>query len=193
MPRKPRNVIPHVPYHVVQRGNRKQQIFFSENDYLYYLKLLKENTLKYGLKIWAFCLMPNHIHMIVIPENIKSFQAIAQTHRAYTHMVNSREGWRGHLWQERFHSSTMDQLHLFAAVRYVERNPVRAGIVQKAQDYRFSSANFHVQKLKTYSLLSPFFLEDQISDWSTYLSSEDDDDLKLMRTGGDSCATVPLS
>ena len=148
---------------------------------MYYLRLLRENALTYGLRIWAYCLMSNHIHLIAVPEEKDSFRAISETHRKYTSMVNVRNGWQGFLWQGRFKSDPMDEQHLFAAVRYVERNPVRANLVRVSEEYRWSSARYHVLGEKN-DLLAHFSLIDQIKDWSAYLSiSDEEKDLDLLR------------
>ncbi len=181
MPRTSRVIVPETPHHVIQRGNRKQAVFFNDNDRLYYLRLLKEHSLMYGLKIWAYCLMDNHVHLVAIPQEQESFRAISETHRRYTCMINTREGWRGYLWQGRFKSYPMDERHLFAAVRYVERNPVRTNLVRIPENYRWSSARFHVYGEKN-DLLEHFFLMDQIKDWSVYLSvSDEEKDLDFLR------------
>jgi putative transposase len=181
MPRTSRVIVPGVPYHVIQRGNRKQEVFFNDNDHLYYLRLLKEHCVIYDLKIWAYCLMGNHVHLIAVPQEQESFRAIAEIHRRYTYMINARQGWRGHLWEGRFKSAPMDARHLFAAVRYVERNPVRANIVRKAEDYRWSSARSHVHGIKN-DLLEHNFLMDEITDWSAYLTAGDEEkDLDILR------------
>jgi len=181
MPRTSRIIVPGIPHHVIQRGNRKQTVFFNDRDRLYYLRLLKEHSLMYGLKIWAYCLMNNHVHLIAIPQEQESFRAISETHRRYTSMVNTREGWRGYLWQGRFKSDPMDEKHLFAAVRYVERNPVRANLVGISENYHWSSAKYHVYGQKN-DLLEHFFLMDQIKDWSSYLSISDEEKaLDLLR------------
>jgi len=183
MPRTAREVVPGVPHHVIQRGNRKQSVFLQENDRLYYLRLLKKYGAHYGLKVWAYCLMDNHVHLVVVPSQPDSFMAFRDIHRRYTYMVNSREGWTGYLWQGRFKSDPMDAPHVFAGVRYVERNPVRAGLVKKAENFRWSSAKFHVHGWKS-ELLERFYLQDEIKNWSDYLSQPDkEDDLRLMRKG----------
>ena len=116
------------PHHVTQRGNRRQQTFFCEGDYLAYIELMSEWSSRCDNAIWAYCLMPNHVHLIVVPEDIKGFAVgIGEAHRRYTRRVNFRERWRGHLWQGRFSSCVLDEKHLYAAVRYVEMNLVRAG------------------------------------------------------------------
>jgi putative transposase len=140
-----RIVAPHIPHHVVQRGNRRQQTFFNDHDYALYLRLLTEWCQKYGVRIWAYCLMPNHVHLILVPATSSALaRAVGEAHRRYTRHINFREDWRGHLWQGRFHSYPMDERHLLAAARYVEQNPVKAGIVGAAWDYRWSSAAAHV-------------------------------------------------
>jgi putative transposase len=174
MPRIARIEAVGYPYHVIQRGNRNQRVFINEGDNRTYLNILKNQSELFGLEVWAYCLMVNHIHLVVMPKHKGSLtKCISQTHQAYTRMINFREGWKGHLWQGRFQSYPMDEKYLWAAVRYVERNPVRAGIVDKAEDYFWSSANIHVQK-KTDNLLSRFYLMDEIKDWKVYLSCSDD-------------------
>jgi len=125
------------------------------------------------------------VHLIAVPEKRESLaQAIGETHRRYTRMINFREGWRGYLWQGRFSSFPLDERHLHAAVRYVERNPVRAKIVRKAEDYPWSSAWGHVFK-KNAELIEPCCLEEEIEDWSAYLNGDDKvEDLKLFRRHG---------
>ena len=173
------------PHHVIQRGNRRQNVFFKDEDKIQYLKILSLQSKLFGLKIWAYCLMDNHIHLIVVPMEEKSLtECIAETHRLYTRMINFREGWRGYLWQGRFKSFPLDERYLYAAVRYVERNPVRAKLVEKAQEYAWSSARVHVEKGKD-PVLSSFYLEDEIDDWSRYLSCEDEpDDVQRIRRHG---------
>jgi putative transposase len=148
MARLARIVVPHIPHHITQRGNRRQQTFFNEQDYQAYLQLLAEWCSQCGVDIWAYCLMPNHVHLILVPKTEEALStAISEIHRRYTRHVNFREGWRGHLWQGRFSSFPMDERYLLAAARYVELNPVKAGLVLKAQDYRWSSASAHVKGL----------------------------------------------
>ncbi len=174
MARLPRIAIPHLPYHVTQRGNRRQSVFFRADDYRTYLVLLREESERWHLRIWAYCLMPNHVHLIVWPEGDQSLtRAVAETHRRYTRHINFRERWRGYLWQGRFGSVPLDEGHLIAAVRYVEHNPVAAGLVIQAAEYPWSSAKAHVLGLPD-PILSPCFLTEQIVDWATFLSSTAD-------------------
>jgi putative transposase len=185
MARTARVVIAGLPHHVTQRGNRRQQVFFSGEDRLAYLQVLKEESDKWGLKIWAYCLMSNHVHLIVVPSAIESLaKSIGETHKRYTRMVNFREKWRGYLWQGRFSSFVLDEKYLYAAVRYVERNPIRAKLVDKAEEYQWSSAKSHVLK-KEDTVLSSFYLIEEIKDWGEYLTVEESkNNLKLMRKHG---------
>ena len=127
MARLARIVVPGMPHHVTQRGNRWQPTFFAEEDYAAYLELMSERCREEGVEIWAYCLMPNHVHLIAVPKREDSLRrAIGEAHRRYTRRVNLREGWRGHLWQERFSSFVLDEPYLLTSARYVELNPVRA-------------------------------------------------------------------
>ncbi len=185
MVRLARLVAEGMPHHVVQRGNRRQMVFFHDEDKSKYLDILRDQSKEFGLKVWAYCLMDNHVHLIAVPEYKESLAfGIGETHKRYTRMINFREGWRGYLWQGRFSSFILNERHLFAAVRYVERNPVRAKIVSNAEDYLWSSARYRIYGLRS-DLLSPFHLQDEIKDWAGYLAQDDrEDDLKLMRRHG---------
>ena len=100
---------------------------------------------KKGVDIWAYCLMPNHVHFIMVPEFPESLKlAVGEAHRRYTRMVNFREDWRGHLWQGRFASYILDNEYLISAVRYIEMNPVKAGLVRNPEDWQWSSAKYHI-------------------------------------------------
>lgn len=177
-----RVVIPNIPHHIIQRGNRSQQTFFNNTDKIFYLNLLRKNAEASGIQIWAYCLMDNHVHLIAVPGKKDSLaKGIGDTHKYYTHMVNLRENWRGYLWQGRFSSFPLDEKYLYAAIRYVERNPVRAGIVKRAEDYEFSSAKAHVYK-KRDILLSDSFIIEKIGDWRSFLAENDNEDnIKLFR------------
>lgn len=174
MARIARIVMPGYPHQVIQRGNRRQKVFFSDKDKFIYLKLLTEQSKKYDLEFWAYCLMDNHVHLVAIPQNKESFRAVAETNRRYTRMVNLREGWRGYLWQGRFSSFVMDEAYCYATVKYVENNPVRANMVSSAQHYHFSSAKYHVYN-RSDNLVVRCFLQDKIHDWKAYLNEEIND------------------
>ena len=183
MARLARVVVPGMPHHVVQRGNRRQEAFFGEADYHAYLSLLVEWCSRCGVRIWAYCLMPNHVHLILVPDEAKSLcRAVAQTHRRYTRRVNFREGWRGYLWQGRFASYVMDEPYLMAAARYVERNPVKAGLVACAEDWPWSSAAAHVSG-RGDAVCEGGWLAERIAGWvctwGEYLLDRDDDEMVL--------------
>jgi REP-associated tyrosine transposase len=145
MARLARVVAPGIPHHVTQRGNRRQTVFFGDDDYAAYRALLAEGCQAAGVAVWAYCLMPNHVHLILTPSDADGLRAaLGETHRRYTRHVNQREGWRGYLWQGRFASSPMDEAHLLACARYVELNPVRAQLARRARDWRWSSARAHL-------------------------------------------------
>jgi putative transposase len=145
MARLARVVAPGIPHHVTQRGNRRQQVFFNDDDYVTYRALLAEGCRAAGVAVWAYCLMPDHVHLILTPSDRDGLRAaLGEAHRRYTRHVNSREGWRGYLWQGRFASCPMDEAHLLACARYVELNPVRARLARRARDWRWSSARAHL-------------------------------------------------
>lgn len=146
MARLSRIVIPDVPHHVTQRGNRRLPIFFSDADRAEYLMLVSSAAKAAGTRCFALCLMDNHMHLILTPSAEGGLRAtLGEAHRCDTRMINFREGWRGHLFQGRFASYPMDKAHLMAAVRYVENNPVAAKMVERAEDYRWSSARSHIE------------------------------------------------
>ena len=137
--------MPGIPHHITQRGNRRQQTFFCEEDYAAYIKLLAVQCHKHEVEIWSYCLMPNHIHLIAVPKTSAQLRlAIGEAHRVYTKRINKRMDWRGYLWQGRFASVAMDQTHLIAAAKYVELNPVTAGLVDWPEKWKWSSARAHL-------------------------------------------------
>jgi putative transposase len=183
MPRIARVVIPGCPHHIIQRGNRRQRVFFSEADRWMYLKLLRRHGERAGMTFMAYCLMENHVHLISIPKTQKSFvQGLAEAHRKFTTIINIREDWRGYLWQGRFLSYPLDEAHCLAAIRYIERNPVRAGLVADAEDYPWSSARAHVQHVDD-PLLSEATGFLKIKNWKEFLrQTEDDKTIEMIRS-----------
>lgn len=142
MARLPRIVIPGLPHHVTQRGNGRQRVFFTDSDYAAYRDGLGEACGDAGVQIWAWVLMPNHVHMILVPGDEDGLRrALAPLHRHYAGRIHAREQRTGHFWQGRFGSVAMDEAHLGAALRYVALNPVRAGLVDRPTDWRWSSAH----------------------------------------------------
>lgn len=171
MPRLARLVVPGIPHHVTQRGNRRQQTFFGDEDYALYVDLLREWCAKAGTRIWAWCLMPNHVHLILVPSREDGLRAaLGEAHRRYTRHVNFREGWRGHLWQSRFASFPMDENWLIACARYVELNPVRARLVERPEQWCWSSARAHLG-LTSDKVTEAAALLDRVADWSALLAS----------------------
>ena len=183
MARRPRNFVPGFPYHVTQRGNRKQNTFLDDTDRRAYLGLLARYCAEQGVAIWAYCLMGNHVHHIAVPEKQHSLsRAFQKIHGDFARFFNARHVKTGHLWQGRFKACVLDEEHLWNAVRYVERNPVRAGIAIHAEEYRWSSAATHCG-LRKDSILAPGlpFL-DLIPDWSAWLAPEEKiEDLEFIR------------
>ena len=169
MARISRVVVPGAPHHLTQRGNRRQATFFSEDDYRLYRALMAEWCGRCGVVVWAYCLMSNHTHLIVVPDSEKSLrQAIGEAHRRYTRHINLREGWRGHLWQGRFASFPMDEVYLLVAARYVELNPVKAGLVVSPEAYPWSSAAAHVSGRDDELVVAAPLLQ-LVSDWRQFL------------------------
>ncbi len=171
-----------MPHHVTQRGIRKQQTFFEPLDYLTYLELARKYRDKAGVSILSYCLMPNHIHMVVVPELEKSLaRFFGPLHNQYAVKLNATHGWVGHLWQQRFYSTPMDERHALTAMRYVELNPVRAGLCKTAQQWRWSSAAANLGATAD-DLVDTSATKAMVSDWSAYLAeatpAEDQDALR---------------
>ena len=121
MARIARIVVPRYPHHITQRGNRRQKTFFCDEDYRRYIDLMAEWCNRCGVAVWAYCLMPNHTHLIAVPQTEEGLRkAVGEAHRRYSRMINFREGWRGYLWQGRFSSFVMDERYLLTAVRYIK-------------------------------------------------------------------------
>ena len=141
MPKFRRLVIPGHPHHVTQRGVRRQTTFFDDRDYRKYLTLACEMAIEARVEVWAYCLMPNHVHAVVVPECADSLaKFFGRLHKTYAQRTNQRYDWTGHLWQNRFHSVVLDEQHALTALRYVEHNPVRAGLVLSPPEWPWSSA-----------------------------------------------------
>jgi putative transposase len=186
MPRLARSVFANVPHHITQRGNRREDVFFTEEDRNVYLTWLQEYAKKHKVDILAYCLMTNHIHLIAVPSNEEGLHKMLKPlHMRYAQRINRARGWKGHLWQGRFFSSALDEDYLWAAIRYVERNPIRARMAKKAENYRWSSASAHCG-LNHDALLTtkPTWLKqyESIGDWSAWLAEGDDpENLEILR------------
>ena len=182
MARLARVVVPGIPHHITQRGNRRQETFFYEADYEAYMQLLAEWCKRCGVQVWAYCLMPNHVHLIAVPESEDGLRrGIGEAHRRYSRRINFREGWRGHLWQGRFASYPMDDKYLMKAVRYIELNPVRAKLCRVPWRWRWSSAAAHVSGRGDELVEVPALLE-YVDDWRSFLAGGlDVGDVELLR------------
>jgi REP-associated tyrosine transposase len=145
MSRIGRFVVPDLPHHVTQRGNRREKVFFGDEDYALYRDLMAEACRREGVAVWAYCLMPNHVHLILTPRTPEGLgRALGKAHRRYSAFVNARMRVTGHLFQARFSSVVMDEDHLMAAARYVALNPVRAKLVATPEDWPWSSVGAHL-------------------------------------------------
>jgi len=167
-------VVPGYPHHITQRGVRRQKTFFDEADYQAYRNLAVELIDDWPVEFWAYCLMPNHIHAVVVPEHPDSLSKyFAVLHRRYAREINLRNEWQGHLWQKRFYSVVMDERHTFASLRYVEMNPVRAGMCKHPRDWRWSSTNGNLGLTKD-PLIDRSRTTSIIADWNAYLVEDED-------------------
>jgi putative transposase len=145
MPRNARCVEPGLAYHVTQRGSNRQRVFFSPSDHRTYLSLLREHLADAEVRVLAYCLMSNHVHLVVVPGRADSLAVLfRRVHGRYAQYLNTRRRRSGHLWQSRFFSCALSESHLWVALRYVEQNPCRAGIAGGPGEYRWSSAGAHL-------------------------------------------------
>ena len=177
MARLARVVVPGHPHHVTQRGNGRARTFFGDADYALYRDLLAEHCRAAGVEVWAWCLMPNHVHLILVPPVADGLRhALARVHRRYAGIIQARRKRSGHFWQGRFGAVAMGDEHLAAALRYVSLNPVRARLVERAQDWRWSSTSAHVRgKHDGVTALAP--IRDRFPDFADLLASEPEADL----------------
>jgi len=144
MPRFARAVLPGCTHHVTQRGSNRQDVFFVDDDRRTYLELLRQEADRHGLRVLGYCLMTNHVHLIAVPRDEESLaKAVGRTHFRYTQYVNRLHGRSGHLWQNRFYSCVLDEPHYWEAMKYIERNPVKATLVEKAEQWPWSSFRFY--------------------------------------------------
>jgi putative transposase len=149
-------VIPQVPHHVVQKGNQGQEVFRSDEDCVRYVTLLRKQCERAGLTVQGYCLMPNHVHLVVTPSTEGSLSsAVGQAHRLYARRLNFGAERTGHVWEGRFYSCPLDEAHFIRALVYVDRNPVRAGLVRKPWEWRWSSATAHLGKYDPAGLVDP--------------------------------------
>lgn len=178
MPRIARVVCSGVPHHVTQRGNRRGPVFFTEEDRSEYLRLLRTYSFQHAVEVLAYCLMTNHVHLVVVPSTPHALhRTLKPLHMLHAQRINRARDWQGHLWQGRFFSSALDEDYAWAAIRYVECNPVRARLVERAEDYPWSSAAAHcgagVDPVLT---ADPFWQRrlTSIDNWSAWLARGDE-------------------
>ena len=177
MARQARIVIENTPHHITQRGNRGEHIFFEKSDYQTYIEILNEQCVRFHVSLYSYCLLPNQIHLIVIPKkaNLLS-RAIGETHRRYTNHINLRKNWRGHLFQDRFFSYAMDDQYTLRAIRYIETLPVTLKLTPYPEKYLWSSAKSRIKIHNKDTLIKSLTTFDAIHDWENYLSRPMDKD-----------------
>lgn len=194
MPRISRVVAIGYPYHITQRGNYRQDVFYTDENRSRYLQWLVKYSQKYKLKIWAYCLMSNHVHFVCVPLKEDS---LARTfnilHMRYSQYSNGKRNTVGHLWQGRFYSCLLDETHLYEAIRYVENNPVRARLVDEPQEYPWSSAKCHVRNCTDPVVSNDCHLVGELSNWLGYLNEKANkmaiDSIKQNTRSGRPCGT----
>lgn len=186
MPRNQRCVMPGQAYHITQRGTNRQSVFFTESDRSTYLKLMSQNLEDAGVRVLAWCLMKNHVHFVAVAERDDSLSVLwRRVHGRYAQMMNARLLRSGHLWQNRFYSCALSPSHLWRALAYVELNPVRAGLVGRPEEYKWSSAAAHLGLARDrYSLLDKEFWAGQggAEAWAALLATPEEAlELRLLR------------
>jgi len=185
------------PHHVTQRGNYQQTVFEEDRDYLLYLQWLSKYARRYFLKVWAYCLMRNHVHLVCMPVEHYSFsKTFNALNMRYSQYFNQKKEVKGHLWQGRFQSCILDERHAYEAIRRVENNPVRAKIVSRADAYPWSSARSHVYKEANAILADECYLIKNTDDWLAYLMEKEDevlvDNIKEKMKTGRPCGDEPF-
>ncbi len=166
-----------VPHHITQRGTDRECVFFTQADREVYLDWLRSSARQASLRILAYCLMPNHIHLVAVPDEPTSLaDALRRAHGRYATYLNARRGRTGHLWQNRYYSCALDSAHLSVALRYVERNPVRAGLAERVEQYPWSSAAAHLTGRDPRNILDMCFWQDSgtVEGWQSLLAAPEE-------------------
>lgn len=175
MARLARYVMPGVPHHVTQRSNGRQQAFFSDANYAAYRDLLAVHCAAHGVAVWSWVLMPNHVHLVLVPDHADALRAaLSKVHRAYPGRIHAREKRTGHFWQGRFGCVAMDEPHLLAALRYVALNPVRARLTKRAQDWRWSSVHALLDPARGDGITHSAPVLERVPDFAALLQSGED-------------------
>lgn len=179
MARLARAVFPGLPHHVTQRGNGRAQTFFLDSDYALYRELLREHCAAHRVAIWSWALMPNHVHLVLVPSESDGLRrALSRVHRIYAGEIHSRLKRTGHFWQGRFGCVAMDEEHLHCAFRYVALNPVRAGLAARAQDWPWSSARAQLG-LGEDGLTELEPLRERVPDFAALLGAAEDEEAAI--------------
>ena len=175
MARLARAVFPGLPHHVTQRGNGRQQTFFSDEDYALYRNLLAEDARAANVEVWAWVLMPNHVHLILMPQDEDGIRrCLSAVHRRYAGHIHARLKRTGHFWQGRFGCVAMDEAHLGAAIRYLALNPVRARLVGTAAEWRWSSVHVHLGRIASDGITNPEPVMSRFADFAEMLAAGED-------------------
>ena len=178
MPRRARIVTIGYPHHITQRGNYKQTVFTNNSEYIKYLKWLDDCAKKYYLRILAYCLMPNHVHIVAIPDEEYSLAKTFNTcHMRYAQYFNKKNNLIGHLWQGRFFSCVLDEIYLYSTIRYIETNPIRANLVKDPEEWRRSSALAHLNKESSILSLNDISNYIEVDNWKDYLLEKGDNSI----------------
>ena len=177
MPRQARIVFPNLPHYITQWGNRREDVFFTDDQRKRYLAWLKEYSDRHGVEVLAYCLMSNQIHLVAVPRTEEALQRVLRPlHTRFAQRLNREQGWKGHVWHGRFSSSALDNVYMLAAIRYVERYPVRVKLVRKAERYRWSSAAAHCGLTEDAVLTKKRQWQrkmEQTLDWAAWLAEAD--------------------
>jgi REP-associated tyrosine transposase len=184
MPRRKRCVLPGIPCHITQRGVDRREVFSEDQDRLTYLRLVQENLHDAGVRVLGYCLMSNHVHLIAVPAREDSLSILfRRVHGRYAQYYNALYARSGHLWQNRFFACMLGPKHMWSALAYVERNPVRAGMVEKAGEYRWSSAAAHLGGADQSGILDMEWWKREAPDnWGEALKSQEAEQESSLRS-----------
>jgi putative transposase len=158
------------PHLVTQRGNRGQKVFFSDSDYELYLELLAEGARGARTAVWAYALLPDRVHLLLVPSDEDGLRAaLGESHRRYTRAINDRKNWRGFLWQGRFASFPTDEGHVLSCAKFIETSPVLRKLAKRPRDYRWSSAGAHLTG-RDDEVVRVKPLLDRVDNWRRFLA-----------------------
>jgi len=174
MPRIARIIGVGYPHHIVQRGNNREKVFLDRGDYERYLSFLSKYSEEREAAVLAYCLMPNHIHLLVRPSKVEALPKMMQgITLSYSKYFNGENGRTGRLWECRYYSTVVDgDSYLWSVSKYIENNPVRAGMVKRPEDYLYSSAKAHILEKKDPLLKEPLFDKSEVNEYRRFVRSE---------------------